>query len=370
MTSSQIKVEANNDKTYARILRLDLPSKRARTPQRALNAKIGPFSELEISSEEINICEIYKNVSVKKLDDIDNDKDRQDIFVRDYLRPIKIRHANTIVVGIFEIDTSDGYPEERHIDYISDLIAAPQVDIVATPLFSPKGKFETWLNFTKRFIKNVSDKPIIASIPSIPHKLLDGIVDELFKLEVRMFALDFNATNPASDSKYPHVRTIKKKIKSLEGDSDAIMFYGLNVKYGKIVNPKTFIPAKDMLSPVFGVDIFGINHKRTFPKVPFRKPMIRVFESSCYYYLDLNDPAQSSLVQDLPLCKYSLESIRSIKSSDINEYLKCINAERQTKEIITLRKTIEKNTTHEYLTLKSGIKNEKNLQKLLHDRSA
>lgn len=367
---SQIKVEAINDKTDARILRLDVKGKRARTPQRALNAKYGHLSELLILSEEVNISEIYKTVSIEKLDDIDGDKDKQDEFVRDYLRPLKNikTNAEAVIVGIFEVDTSKQFPKEKHIDYISDLIAAPQIDVVATPLFSPKGNLQAWLDLTKHFVKNVRDKPTIASIPSLSHRHLAEIVDELYKLEIRMFALDFNGSNPASSSKYPQVRAIKRIIESKENDGDALLFYGLNVKYGRIVNLNSEVPAKDMTSPAFGVDIFGINHKRaTFLKDPRYKPALRVFDSDSYYYLDLNNPKVQHL-RDLPSSEFPLSKIFSLNGAQVNDYLKVVNAERQSKEMNEFRKTINQNITYEYLKSKPGIANDKSLKKLFQER--
>jgi len=365
---SQIKVEAFNDRTDARVLRLDLPSKRARTPQRALTAKIGGVSELSLLSDEINIAEIYKNISVEKLDDINGDKDKQDDFTRDYLRPIGAIRPNTIVVGIFEINTSKQSLEARHIDYISDLVAAPQVDVVATPLFSPKGNNEAWFNLTKRFVENVSDKSIIASIPTMPHEHVGSFVERLLKLDIRIFALDFNGTNPTSNTKYPQVRAIKRVFKSVEKDSDALLLYGFNVKYGKIVSPASVVPAGDMVSPAFGVDIFGTNHKRAFPKVPLAKPVLRVFDDRTYFYRDLNNPAQASLIQDLPSCKFSTQRFSVIVDPrEKNDYLKCVNAERQTRELINVKRTIEDNSTHEYLNSKEGIRNERNLQRLFDE---
>ena len=370
ITLLKIRTEAKSSPTSARVLRLDIPSKTIITPQRSLTAKRGGFSELSLLSDKVNVIEIYKNVSIERLNDIDGDKDKQDDFVSEFLKPINTIPKDTVVFGIFEIAApKDGLIQAKHIDYISDLIAAPQVDVVATPLFAPKlcGGEDAWFDLTKRYIDSVRDKQIIAAIPSIPHTHVGPYMRKLLKLDIRMFALEFNGTNPASTSKYPHVRAIKRLI-SEQDENDTLLFYGLNVKYGKIINPNEPTPARDMLSPIFGVDIFGTNHKRAFTKMPQKPPVYRILDDKNYFYQNPSRPEQAKYLCDTPGCKFSINNLRSIiDPGDKRDYVKCINAEKQTAELAVLNRIIREDADRDYVMSKPGVASDPNLRKMLNE---
>jgi len=201
----------------------------------------------------------------------------------------------------------------------------------------------TKLEDYKRFVKESfeilnfkNNKPIFVPISL---KLSIGEIKELAKFysenEFYNIWLDFQSASTADPTKQALLRNF---IRNFE-EKERLIVHSTNIKREIISHREDlFSPGSDILTPILGPNIIGVNKEPSFPinnkenlsyqeKKELKRHKARIFEKDSYYYkkvseCEFNNDRKERLMKEKPNITYNARKLNEELISQRNEFLK------------------------------------------------
>ena len=379
MTNFRINVEQEDPDLRARNAVLDIGFKHLRTPCRAFNLTTNKDSEsLRIVNREIRgFNEVYKKLNRASLQGLASNVSRQQQFVMQVTGLISQKPTELTLVYI-EYDARQQTPSEQEIEYLFDLLYGPLNDAVVPPILRGSSP-EAYLDFLEKFFlisRSYNRKPTFGLIPYGAYQDLDPVLSFYVNEGIRLFIMDLNGRHPLIF--HPHIVRVTRKLDEVKREyNEDYYLHALNVGFGRALRSKEVVPAKDILSIVYGFDSFGPTH------VPPRLPpdvygrlgklpkylLIRLFDrrNYGYYRVDLVDTKGAFTTEgNVAVNTDSFKQIIDMRS--MRALRRVFNAERHGLETTAIRQKLKEGELLRYVESKRHVEKElKKVKKLAYD---
>lgn len=377
---NQIKIRKTPEDTELlyRSLEFEVNNNRVITPLKTTNLNTLSYSnEFLKYSDKLN--EIYKTIDPKSLKKIISDN----LMMNNFNQQINRVRLGQDQINIFYLEYKNSekqiFPSKIELQFLCDTIYSHS-DIVALPilrdihnLINNDVIFNNFLKYIKEtleVIDSLNGKPVMAIIPPIPYIYIKDLTDFLIKQEINAFAFDFR------------MRSINNQLQNLisfyrtlyEMDSlDNSLIKVINYYRGRFLKEKDKVPAKDILTLGFGIDILGDIHlgsggsgengkkkeilnKKTIPDL-LKRPL-RLFIKEDYSYQRTSNFRELEKLYPndsrMPINIFNTQNQNKFKI-----FQKILNFEQLNLETINLKNIISQNLSMKsYLDTKSFVKPE------------
>lgn len=358
----------------SRLIKLDMKGKGAITPRRSLCLTLDPNSEAKVLKSNDNITginELPREITKSKLEDIDNDRDKQESFYRDLrYRFSGIDTSTHISAFIFSYNNKENgernrQPKTVETEYLCALLNHPFNDIWVPPIV-PQLSGRAYIPYLKDFFEQAASYRGILRAGLIPHIArleIRLLRDAYLRYGLNYFVMDFAGKNPLD--LIGNINEVLSLVDYIERESGVTCFlHGVNVPLTKAHWKTPVVPAKDILLFGLGFGCFGSSHiRRQLPdemaekmKSTTKRPF-RLFNRGDYgYYRDDTTGLREMLRED-EKTDVSLDDFGGILTwSKVSQMEKLFNVERHGLEASTLRsRLIEKESIAKYVQTKSRI---------------
>jgi len=223
------------------------------------------------------INEIYVRLDLATLRRLDNDREEQKKYLRNYLKHVN----NPNLMNIFFVKLiirENEKLEEQDISYLNDILLSFQNDIYVVPILEFEGEIgkPKRVEIYNNFVRNILEKKnqtvpgelrVAMSIPTFyPRRKLNTLFS-LFKKENKeptFVVIDFanqRFTDPTMIGIIPYIHR-----HFIEENNEKYYIYALNVKPYK--KGEATPPAEDIPLVTSGLNAFGSNYRSTWVKIP------------------------------------------------------------------------------------------------------
>jgi hypothetical protein len=381
----RVKLVEKREDSLARILRVETHRASFTTPNYAVSLNV--VDNIYLTSEHFKgITEMPFEIRLDKADRIIESselRERKASYFKYLLN--KAPDDQVVVVipilsrGKLNIEQLEESKLREYIQQFVEILAAPRVDIVCTPVFQRLPE-KTYVKIIEEFVEHISLLNVIVA-PSIPYasratlseltRLYERVASKASNFTVNFLCADYNGSNPIS--KYSFHNYILALSKSMERNrGEPVVLYGVNVKYSKVATKYPELPARDLASYFIGVDLVGSNHKR--PIIPRQaievlkpgvKPKLLIRED--YTYVDTERALQR---REDPLILKIAELVKmDIKKSSV--VAKKYNAREILMEAEYLRERVFKSTSDihplSYLMSKKAVNIDERMKSIVHE---
>lgn len=291
------------EKVFMRYARLKVGSRSQETFAKSISPEIDRkvLSRIEKGIGTL-INEIYLNLDLQKLREIDNDEDKQDRFIRENTKFLERNCINVIFIKLI-VREGDNLTQ-GDIEYINDLLLWETNSIYVVPILEFEGDIDKprRVEIYDQFVKDILDMKE-RSVPgslrvglSIPSYYPRKKIENLFSLyenenkEPAFICVDFANQRISDRKRIGILPAINRHF--LDESNEKYFIYGLNVRpYKRGEN----IPlAEDLLLVECGFNAFGPVHgkkgvRRFFPARTCWDHYPKLFWKMDYLYYPLSD---------------------------------------------------------------------------------
>ena len=234
MAKYSVGMDCSDDDLIGRVCELLVNGKRANGFQIAKRGKLSmiesePFSNAEFGQ---NIAEYYFSISLKKLREIDSDKDKQDEFLTSRLPKIKTSSTVNAVIIVLELEAGESVLE-KDVEYLWDMLSISGNDLIVPPFLSTTGKQDgiAYLEFVKAFldVDDPTDGSVVCTVPSyLPHSGISELMKVYEGHGPNVFMLDFNGRKPFNSGSEIQMTKLIREAKKVCGEK--FYMYGFDAK--------------------------------------------------------------------------------------------------------------------------------------------
>jgi len=274
------------------------------TPIKAFDAS-KRRNDITIKDDVTGLNEIFKAFNQENLTEyVKGDRDEGTLNLE--LDRKKRRTGESETSMCFVGYDSEGYPNEKGIDFLMDLTHEFS-DAIPLP-YLPKlfendsrdisdkiSDYQAFLQGCIDSVNQLNNKPVLGIIPeAIPSTFIGDLVDFYYNNDITSFVYDFKGK--VSVRMRTKIRRMMIALKNL-GLLDNSFLYAINANYGRMLKGASIIRAKDVLTFGLGFDSLGDQHiRRSLPSHVWAKmkekgsgPSIRLFDYPSYGYVKTND---------------------------------------------------------------------------------
>jgi hypothetical protein len=370
LTRLQAKLVEQDDTFRARTVSLRAGGKTVLTPIRALHLKDSRSeSRLLVNPTIRGLNEVVSSLTPEILDQINNDADRQSIFLKALQQGSgRVNFREEISLFVFFFDGGGRVPNDQQVDYLANLVTgSPYNDIITPPiLLGVSGnEYAAYLaKFFERLRSYMDSANVMGSIPHIAHIELQPILQFYIDNDIRLFALDLEGKDPIE--MYPNINNVFRAMRSIErnlSDEECCYLHGVNMKRPRGIEKKQVTPAKDMLVYEMGFNSFGSSHLRMkfSPNLPPLKNMAWILNRSDYGYYVTSSPQIHEITHE-PNVTIRLTDVLADRTASIRQKAKMFNVEQQGLEARTIQNRIQSGELDAYLRDKAQV--EDNLKRI------
>lgn len=251
----------------------------------------------------------------------------------------------------------------------SDIAPIPSIPKIARNLnIDNFDDFIKYLSCSYDELKNMKKKRVLGYFPIVPPFFVDIIIDFYIDQGINGFYIDFDGTMVTSH--LTTIAAIKKRLRERGYEEDHFLYY-INVSYGKALNEKNVLSARDLLGFGHGLDGLGVNHlgpkrgENFFKWIKSQKNKgvilsnaIRLFNKEDYGYYQINSP-NIDLEQIYPSDGiYSIDNLQSVTEYQLKKLTSVTNLQQLSLECMNLENLVDEspNETIEYFSSKEMIK--------------
>jgi hypothetical protein len=285
---TQIRTVTIADDSDLRSLEITIGGDRLRTPIKALDVR-SFYRETAFPTELSGLNEIaltFNAEALRKLSTVDAISRRKNQEIHALVQ----RGAGSSSIAIPQFQAGGGIVRYPHPDEItalvtiaytfSDIVPIPSVPNVARQVtIKSADRFQEYLNMCYSTIEVRNRKPILGYIPmNIPPFLLEEVTEFYVEHGVNAYYLDFDG---AKVTGYLTALSAIKRTLAEYGYEERSLLHFINGSYGKAINDRTVLPARDLIGFGFGLDSLGGVHigarrsKDFFEKLKAQKNVAR-----------------------------------------------------------------------------------------------
>lgn len=378
MAKINIKEECTEDELIGRPCTLSIGAKTAKGFQVVSRGKTS-LVEREVlwkMAAQNPMAEYYFTLTLKKLREIDKDREKLQEFLVSRLPRIGGKTTNVIVVRLL-VDAGDTI-QKNDLEYLWDLLNISGNDIAVPPILSwprmsPFDK-EKYKKFVKDFVSLSSSYQPDKLACAIPWGLSRGDIDDVIswykQVQPQVYLMDFGGKRPFSLSQEMIMSTLLRKATELHGNN--YYLYGFDIKPHKLGADE--LPAENVLLLASGFNAVG--PRRTPPRLSPQmlerirsagiRPVtesVRVFSSDDYGYHKLADPILLKQFGDwIPTLQstkgqVTIEAINDVGNAPLFQKLgKAFNFAMQGPEASVLAKKVDEGKLKAHLLSKDQAK--------------
>jgi hypothetical protein len=347
------------------------------TPRRSLCLTSDPLSEAKMlrgnprTTAITAINELPREIDKHTLDEIDNDKDKQEAFCQGIrYRFSGVDTSTEITTFVFSYsnrgrDEKNKEPTKAEVEYLCGILDHPYNDIWIPPII-PGLSGRSYIPYLEEFYRQAKSHRGIACAGLIPHigRLDIRLLADLYQNEgINYFVMDFDGKHPLD--LYLNINEVVKMIETIERENSYSCFlHGVNVPITKARWKNPIVPAKDILLFEMGFNCFGSSHiRRQLPpevaekmKSTAKRPF-RVFNRRDYGYYRNDTPGLRNMItEDEPTTVSLNDFTNGLTWNRISQLEKLFNVERHALESNEIRRRlIEKKSVGEYIKIKKQI---------------
>jgi hypothetical protein len=376
LSDIEVSVQKQDPEVLSRLTRVKVHQKTVVTPVRSLCLTSDPNSEARALKENRSIRainELPREVNIEKLNDIDNDSEKQEEFYRGIrYRFSGVDTSNDITVFMFSYsnrgsaDKPNKEPTSTEVEYLCGVLNHPLNDLWVPPII-PELSGASYLPYLKRFYEEAKSYQHIACAGLVPHvsRLEIRQLADFYKKEgISYFLMDFAGKHPLD--LVGNINQVVKMVHEIEKLRGNYCFlHAVNVPLTKAHWKTPVVPAKDILLFEMGFGAFGSSHiRRSYPEEVLKmmasqkiKRRFRLFNRKDYgYYTNESPGLDKMLTEEWP----TVVSLKNFKGdhdwATINSLEKCFNVERHGLEANEIRrKLIEEESVAKHISAKTCI---------------
>jgi len=369
MPKLRISLGNIDDETLYESKHIALKDVEIRTPSKSLDLSkfIGPLKPPETIR---GINEVYRRLSPDAVRSImSNPSDRSfDSKINSQLNKAKDAEINLFFFEYLSPQLPAGQELEFICDTIhsySDVVTIPKIYHMEQQIAQQPGYFDAYKKFVNDFIAEIetlNNKSIMGMFPPITWIQFKELANFYLDKGITTFCIDFNGRTPTTIEKR-NIRPFLKEIKN-RGLEEEHLVYGLNANAGKIAKETGVVPAKDIISFGFGVDILGLKHLalkgpqemyERMKEAKKGKKVMRVFDREDYVYKDI-DLLTEEAKEFIGRAGFDFSMLQKAPSHVLDNIRHVINMDEhglESKNIVSMLDNQE--PLFEYLNTKSGV---------------
>lgn len=373
MSQIEVSLREEDPDIRSRLINLKVRGKDIVTPRRSLCLR-GADSEARILRESQHlhaINELPRVIDRKKLEDIDNDADKQEEFYREIrYRFSGMDTAGEITVFVYSYnnkgeDTRNKQPTSAEIEYLCGVLNHPFNDIWVPPIV-PQLAGRAYIPYLKQFfetVKSYQKTPFAGLIPHIARIELRLLADLYAEEGINYLAIDFAGKHPLD--LVGNINEAVRIASHIEKEYRTTCFlHALNVPITRAHWKNLIVPAKDILLFAMGFNCFGSSHIiRRFPPEVLQKMKSRIgrpfrlFNRGDYGYYRNDADGLREMLAEKQATVISLDSFkRNLTVEQISHLETLFNVERHGLEAAEIRRRlIEKDSLSKYIQGKSKM---------------
>ncbi|GGC52302.1 hypothetical protein [Haloferax sulfurifontis] len=380
MANLRVNVRNVDDDTLFTHKTIRVGSKTIDTPSKAIPIR-KLTSKDPIATTARGVNEIYFEVSAEDL------RKAQETYSSPLKKKIKTARNKTktgeINVIIPKV-TSVKPLSDTDLQYLSDFLQSTS-DFVVIPLMTDllekikednRGTsskyFDTYKQNVKKFIEislQLNEKPLMGTLPPLPWKFTNKIIDIYINNNIRAYCFDFNGKMVTAETQLSDMVTPLMRRIAMEKMQEDVFLYSLNANRGRKKRTLDLKPASDFLTFGFGFDILGDKHiGGNLPPHLFDKTgpdTFQVFEPEKYTYDKfLYDDLRANLPSSTEL---DISRIVN-RPQDSSRLSILLNSEQQSLETERLKPAIDEYRVVDYIKQKRGVLGE-NLDNMVKEKS-
>lgn len=345
------------------------------TPVRSLCLTSDPNSEARVLRDNRSIKainELPREIDKQKLEEIDNDNEKQEEFYRGIrYRFSGIDTSSDIGIFVFTYtnkgtEKDNKEPSAGEVEYLCGLLNHPFNDVWIPPII-PDLPGTAYLSYLRKFFDEAKSYQHVTCAGLIPHVSrleIRQITDIYLKEGVSYLVMDFAGKHPLD--LVGNITQVVKEVKKIEEtQADTCFLHAVNVPMTKAHWKTPVVPAKDILLYEMGFNCFGSSHiRRHYPEEVVKmmaeqkaRRRYRLFNRKDYgYYINGSPGLEKMLAEDWP----TVVSFDHFKNNHdwktVSSLEKSFNVERHGLEANEIRRRLHENmSVANYIASKTQV---------------